>query len=36
MEKQGGCGIIYPSLRGGFFIPKNISETGKTKGRKRG
>ena len=34
MEKQGGCGIIYPSLRGGFFIPKNISETGKTKGMK--
>ena len=24
MEKQGGCGILYPSLRGdGFFLSKN-------------
>ena len=33
MEKQGGCGIIYPSLRGGFFYdPKNyFCKTGKNK-----
>jgi hypothetical protein len=30
MEKQGGCGILYPSLRGdGFFYPKHFKPRGK-------